>query len=328
MLFETTNDIVKHIPVNANFELSEIEPSYLQAVDEYIAPAISRAFYDELDALEYAAATEDQKKAIDMLRRSLAPYTYFLYSFIGSVQVGAQGVQESSSGGHQPARQWVSYDFRKALIRAGDTALDAALEYLESKKDVFITWRDSDAYTLTTDLFFTRAVQMREYCNVSGGRRTYLALRPYIRRAERQYLKNILGADLFNQLKQELKTGNVTDANGTLISDYIRPALAPLALMKAIPELSLELSDEGIKFKSYDNGITKRNMPSNEDKGLLLRSLDTDGNAELKTLENFLIQNADDYDAFKTSQVWLDYQAILEDETKGLPDPNRKIIPL
>lgn len=387
MIFKSTEDVTKHISVNLNFDLAEIEPSYLQAVDEYAVPAIGRAFYEELDALDYDAATADQQKAIDYLRRTLAPYTYFLYSFVGSVQVGNQGIQETSSQNNQPVRQWVSYDFRKSLIRSGDTALDTFLEWLESainpisfiyssvaemlagqgnqQKDKyyqitdqsgeepvisyyqlnadpvtgtiqdylvvtdlhkFQTWKSSEAYTKTIDLFFNKAGQMKEYCNVSGGRRTYLALRPYIKRVERNFIKPLIGQDLFNQLKAELQAGNLSESNTELLEDYIRPALAPLALMKAIPELSLELSDEGIKFKSFDNGINKRGMPSNEDKSVMYRSLDTDGNSELKNIERFLIENAETYEAFKTAQSWLDYQALQADPTKADPDPNRKII--
>jgi hypothetical protein len=325
MIFKTKADITKHIAVNANFELSEITPSYNQAVNEYIVPALSRAFYDEIAALVYADATADQKKVIDMLQAALAPYTYFLYSFIGSVQIGSQGVQETSSSNNQPARQWAMYDFRKSLIRTGDTALDTLLEFLESKKDDFPTWKDSPAYTLTVDLFFSQAGQMHHYCNMSGGRRTYLAMRPYISRAERQYIKSVIGEELFIQLKDQLKAGNVSDDYKKLIEDYIRPALAPLSLMKAIPELSLELSDEGIKFKSFDNGITKRNMPALEDKSVLMRALDTDGNAELKVLEGFLIKNADKYDAFKSSQSWLDFAAIAANPQLDFPNYDAKI---
>lgn len=387
MIFTSPEEVTKHISVNLNFELSEIEPSYLQAVDEYIVPAISRAFYEELDGLEYASATPDQKKAIDMLRRVLAPYTYFLYSFVGSVQVGNQGIQETSSSNSSPVRQWVSYDFRKSLIRSGDTALDTFLEYLETALNTisaeydsvtdmladqgnqlnenyyqvtdasgevpvityyqlsanpvtgliadyqviddlhkFPTWKNSEAYTRTVDLFFSRSGQMKEYINVSGGRRTFLALRPYIRRAERNFIKPLIGIDLYNQLKEELKGGNLSAGNALLIEDYIRPALAPLSLQKAIPELSLELSDEGIKFKSFDNGINKRGMPSNEDKGNLYRSLETDGNSELAGLEKFLIANADSYECFKTSQSYSHYLAIQEDKTLDDTDPDQKII--
>jgi hypothetical protein len=318
MIFKTKEAVTKHISVNSNFELSEIQPSYLQAVDEYIVPALSRAFYNELATAENP--TEDQNKALEYLGRALAHYTHFLYSFVNSVQVGSQGIQETSGSSSQPVRQWVGYDYRKSLIRSGDVALDVMLEWLEENAEKFPTWKNSEAYTKGIDLFFIRADQMKEFCNVSGGRRTYLALRPYIRRAERNYIKPLLGDTLFDQLKLEIKTGEVSSENKKLIEEYIRPALAPLSLLKAIPELSLEMTDEGIKFKSYDNGINKRGMASNEDKSLMFQSLDTDGNAELKTLEGFLIKNVADYPAFEESNSWKSFQPIAGSFQDRYPD--------
>lgn len=308
MLFETQEEVKEHISVNANFEIKDIKPSLRQAVNKYIIPAIGEPFFTELLAAhELGGATQWQNDAIWHVQEALANYTYFLYTAIGFVQIGNAGIQETSGEGGSSARQWVTYDLKAALLDAGDVALDAALLFLEQNKQHYPTWSGSSAYTVSNELFLKNAAELSEFVNIQNSRRTYLALRPYIAKAERHFIKSTISNELFRELKTAIKTGVLSPEQHELVA-LIRPALAQLAVYKALPEIDIRVSAEGIKVQSFSNGIIKRDPASDNQKSTLAVQLEVDGNADLGDLQQFLFDNADDYPTFLESKLYLDRQ--------------------
>lgn len=291
-----------------------LKPAIFQAELKYIIPAIGLAFYNELDAL--AAPDADQAAAILNIQRALANYAVYLYGPKGMVQTGDAGILEHSSQNNVPTRQWVFDQLQESYHNAGETSLDFTLAWLELNKDKFLTWTGSDAYTVSNELFVSNASQLAAFTNVAESRRTYLAMRPFIRRAERQHIRELIGTELFDKLKESGLTAAYTD----LIEDYVRPAVAVFAAYNSIPELSLEISDEGIRFKSFNNGSRRKDKAGDTDLIQLYRSLEHNGEAELASLKAFLFKNADQYPEFKTSKIWEDAQG--GDSTTNTCDQN------
>lgn len=303
MLFKSTEEVKKHISVNHNFELEDIAPSVRQAAQKYIIPAISKAFYHELLEAYKGTPDEKQQKAIEHVQAAMANYTYFLYAPVGFVQIGNAGIQEANTESATAARQWVTYDLKKALLEAGDIGLDALLEFLEENADDYETWKDSAAYTINRELFINNATVFSKFTNIQNSRRTFLALRPFIAKAERFFITPTISTELFQELKTALKENTITEEQQRVI-DLIQPALAQLALHKAIPEIIFQVSAEGIRVQSWNNGFLKKDTASDNQLSFLYNTLEVDGNADLKTLQDFLFENADDYPAFKESKIY------------------------
>lgn len=303
MLFKDTDEVKNHISVNHNFELEDITPSVKQAANKYIIPAIGRDFYNELVTANEGTPDEKQKKAIEHTQAALANYAYFLYVPVGFVQIGNAGIQEANTESASAARQWVTYDLKKALLEAGDIALDVLLEFLEKNADEYPAWKNSDAYTVNKELFINDADTFSKFTNIQNSRRTFLALRPFIAKAERFYITSAISKELFDELKEAMKNGS-TDEKQKKVIDLIQPALAQLALHKAIPEIIFQVGADGIRVQSWSNGFLKKDTASDNQLNFLYSTLEVDGNADLKTLQDFLFENADDYPAFKESKIY------------------------
>ena len=302
MLLKTIEEITAHVEINQNMSFDLLKPSIFQAELKYIIPAIGLTFYNELDAAP--APTADQLQAVQNIQRALANYAVYLYGPKGMVQTGNAGLLEHSSQNNVPTRQWVFDQLQESYHNAGDTSLDFTLAWLEINKTKFPTWAESEAYTESKELFVSNASELAEFTNVAESRRTYLAMRPFIRRAERQQLRELIGEDLFKKLKGSV----LSPAEEELIADYIKPAVAVFAAYNSIPELPLEISDEGVRFKSYNTGIRRKEKAGDSEMLQLYRSLEHNGEAELASLKAFLFKNADTYPEFKSSRTWLDSQ--------------------
>lgn len=305
MLFKTTEEIKEFISVNHNFELTDIMPSIRQACNKYIIPAIGLPFFNQLaEAYRLDNASIPEDLAIQAIQEALAHYSYFLYAPIGFVQIGNNGIQEATSQNSGPARQWVTYDLKVALLESGDVALDACLQFLETNAAAYPAWQASEAYTRSKESFLNSADAISEYINIQNSRRTFLAMRPFIRKAERHYLTNLLGNELLEELKEQIKTNTLSAENKKVVK-LIEPALAQLALHKAIPELAMKVSADGIKVQSFSNGIIKKDTASDTYLSALSRTLEVDGNADLQALTTYLIANAEAIPLFKNSEVYI-----------------------
>lgn len=310
MLFENTKQLSEYVELNQNTSWKLIKPSLAQAAREYLQPALSQEFLEELEALAAAPPAEPtpdqtkQLKALEKARTALANYAVFLFVPKGAVQFGESGVTETNAQNVTAARQWVVNSAQRALVRAADSALEDLLEYLEKNKTAFATWAASEAYTVSQKLFVKNAATLAEWQNITNSRRTYQAVRPYLQRAERS-LKNLTGAALFTKLKG----AELSDAEKELIAEYINPVLVPMAVALWIPEGAVDISHEGISFKSWANGIEKADQASENAKMVLQRSLETAAEAALARLKKHLFDQAETFTDFKTSETYLNRQS-------------------
>lgn len=318
MLLKTIEDITAHVEINSNMSFDLLKPAIFQAELKYIIPAVGLAFYNELDAL--AAPSADQAAAILNIQRALANYAVYLYGPKGMVQTGDAGILEHSSQNNVPTRQWVFDQLQESYHNAGDASLDFALAWLELNKDKFATWTGSEAYTESKELFVSNATELAAFTNVAESRRTYLAMRPFIRRTERQHIREAIGEELFTKLKG----AGLTEPYQELIDDYIKPAVAVFSAYTSIPELPLEISDEGVRFKSYNTGTRRKDKAGDTDLLQLYRSLEGSGEAEIANLKAFLFKKADQYPEFKTSKTWEDAQG--GDSTTNISDQKFVIV--
>lgn len=314
MFFLSTEEIKEHVAVNTTFDWEDIRPQLSQGLSQHIMPAIGRTFTAQLlGAYETHSqgqgdATEAELLAIAKIQAALAPYAVYLWVPIGYVQQSAMGIQEASSEHSSPARQWVTYDLRKALLDQADVALEDLLAFLEENADDYPGWKNSDSYTRLSAGFISSATELSEEVNVSGSRRLFLMLKPYLRRTQKLYIKPVLGNMLYQHLLDTKLNDQLADEE-ILLLDEIKTSLAHLTLAKAIPELSLEIGEEGIKLASASNGLQQRNSPSGSrgDTTLLSahqQSLQQDGEALLDSLKEFLFTHEEDYPMFRESNLY------------------------
>jgi hypothetical protein len=326
MFFNTEEELQDHLAVNNGFQLKVMKPSFRQAASKYIIPVIGKDFFNELlAAYELGGATQAQLDAIDYLQHALANYGMLLYIPVAFVNMGNAGIQEKGNSEGQPSRQWVTYDLKKALIDAADTAMEDLLSFLEENADTYPTWKNSQAYTYQGSLLIQNISQLvANVGNLQQSRRVYLVLRAYLQKAEQFYIKPLLGSSLYTDLKGKLASrANLTDDEKELWSLCQSP-LAHLALAKALPELNLQITEEGITYKTSTNGIIKEDKPALDAISAHIRSLKEDGDALLDSLKNFLLENADDYLLFQETSTYKNW--IADDEVQNDPDCNLYIV--
>ncbi|MEM9549219.1 MAG: DUF6712 family protein [Bacteroidota bacterium] len=117
----------------------------------------------------------------------------------------------------------------------GDTALDQELAIMEDNPDEFALFHDSNQYKDYTTPYFRKTSQFEQLASISG-RRAFLALLPYVRKAERE-LKKMLCGEYANVLTF-INAENNDEVQNEMLK-LCRSYIATLAMLKGIVQTSM-----------------------------------------------------------------------------------------
>ena len=232
-------------------------PFVQQAEMLYIVPAIGQELYDELD--ENTNPDELTGTLLTWLRMAIAEYADLLGGMRLVLHTSDAGKQSPSGTNMQAPGKWMIVAARKEAINKADLALENALRYLETNKSAFLTWRNSSSYTLSKGSFINSATELTEFFPAArSSRRIYLALRDYLAKAEKFYVKPLIGAATYTNWKTRLavSTPNWTPEE-TEALELLRFALVHRAFSESITFLNI---NEDWRLLSETDGITNEEV--------------------------------------------------------------------
>ena len=285
----------------------KVKPILIESDETHIRQVIGDDFYDELQAA-YDADTMSaaQIAIILLLRKASAFFCYAEASKSFATQLSDLGPTEviDSEGPSSAPRQWVQASAISTAFKKGHRRLEDALKYLEKHADNYPTWQSSDAFTRNYELFFRSGGELADFLPLDNcARIAYLRMRPGIQEAERRYIRPVIGAELFAELKSAIKLDELSELQKEAVY-YIRWALSKWAVRCALPFLRLEISTSGLIEPGFDNGINKKPAASEPAVQSMWVSAQEAGEAFLFELKTFLDANADNFPTYKASHQY------------------------
>jgi hypothetical protein len=262
LLIANIDEFKQHVALNASTDedyFALLQPDLLLAEHDHLRPALGEDFFDELLAAASAEATELRR----LLAFSLANLTMVSFLDVAQVQISGSGVQIISTDHEKTAFQWQINALKANLSRKGFNGLEKALAYLERHAADFPTWASSETAQRARGQFIATASEFSTYYNISNARLTFQALASLLPKTESFRLAPALGADFFEELKQQLRTATLTPENEQLVTGYLRPALAHLTMAQAIGELGFSLNGQNLELNVYrfDDSNSKESDP-------------------------------------------------------------------
>lgn len=304
-----TDFMAHYTGVNHSMAWDELTPGIRQATEKYVLDFVGLDVYDTL-ATHYQADSGSlfEKRAIELLQDCIAYYTAYHVMPEKTAYFTSSGVNQNSStdGSGQPASQWGWKNKRWSALENGDSFLDRLLTLLEKNPIEFPYWAASSQSGASASGYFRTTADLNAIIDIKGSRRTYLTLLRYLRNVESDLMEKVF-CELNDELVLQIKMGNLTDANKTLVR-RARKAIAFAALFEAIPNHRLVIEHDGFKFVSQgDQFDDKRNM-TNPNHANAIDSLrdDADRKARLYMTEltTFLKKNKADYSTWVLSPCY------------------------
>jgi len=153
----------------------------------------------------------------------------------------------------KPAFEWMLERDDAATLRKANKNIDRLIAFLEEHEDSISEWKNSEAQQTARSLFINTAKQFNEYYPIDNSRMFYIKILPFIKEAERVSVKPVITPDLFDEIKNEIKSDNLSTTN-TDILEYIRYALSLQSMFIAVKRLAIEVLPESL-VRDYINRL-------------------------------------------------------------------------
>jgi len=296
-LIDNLSHVLSAASINVSNTIENWLPYIGEAQESFIRPVLGDVLYGQLqDAMaldpvhaDDGTTDENLAKLLEMIRKPLALYALWLGADEFGVSVSSQGIQVIETPTHKTAPQYRVQNLKENWIRRANTSLDLALKFLDEHRADYPGYVQQDA-----ELFIRSTPEFNSELDIRESRRVFIALKPVIRSVEKKYIRPALSSELFDELKQAWKTGDVLSKELADLMDLIRPALAHLTMARALMEISIDILDWGI-FDTAGNtfsNVSSKQASNKERIAIMAEANQRDGEAELKALQQFLDENA------------------------------------
>lgn len=306
MLELTTEDFRKRIAnAVASVNIAQYSTDMQQVQHDYLLPAFGEEFYMDLSSkYKEGTATALQLQLVEILLDAIAPLAQAAYLPLQPLQISDRGAHIVSSADEKTPFEHQVKAAVATYTHKGFQAIERALRFLEKQIDHvdFTLWATSDACTFFKQHTLADASEFDHYYSIGNSRRTYKALVPVIRKTEDFHLAATLGAEFFDELKEQLKDRDITAENGFLLRALIRPAMAHLTIAAALETGGFNMNGEALELAvdSTSDGLAGPMLQSK------INNARKDGNTYLAKLKTYLNVNAaaDKYATYYNSSAY------------------------
>jgi hypothetical protein len=310
-IISTTEELKQYVEVAAALKMPTVEPSLRIAERRNLRSCLGEQLFNRL-LLSY----KDAGSKVDSMPAVLQELTKLSQAVVAniamalliprlSVTISDTGISRTESDSKKSAFQYQEVNLRESYLRAGYDGLDDVLNYLEANKDEFPEWVSSPSYLDYKKYFIQSAEQFSASFNIQHSRLAFLSIRYIMKRVEDFQVQDITGKKLFAVLKNEVKSGSVSDANQVLLDGFIKPGVALITIAKGVWERALDISENGVTVSikgSTDNNELRQSAEINKQQKMADQLL-ADGNEYLSRLGQFLNDNITDYPDFQRPEV-------------------------
>lgn len=244
MIFNTTEELKKYIPLSKSYEFAD----FLLYIDKAIETYLKKYVGDLHEFLENEASETEtdfkvKNKARKHLQSAIANFGYFLSLPHASVQSDGSGLSNVVNENRKNIEWWQKNDIAREVLRSGHEAMDSLLEILEANPLIFIEWTEELA-SKNKELLIRNTAEFQNCYNIFDSRQTFLALVPAIRQVEDQYIKTFLCSELIEAIK-----GLALDGKLKIAKEYVQKAIVSFTIAKVYDEGIFHLDASGIKLR-------------------------------------------------------------------------------
>jgi hypothetical protein len=265
------------------------------AAQLYLVPVLGATLYTAL-LNEYTTPTVDTmiNALLVKAQRALAPLAYWLDLPNIQSQISESGVVTTVSELQQSAHRWEYEQVRENLAVKGCFSLEMMIAFLYEHADD-LTWAPPFFYKS----IFKTGIEFAQYFPVFQPYRCFESLRPIAKQCEDQYIRNSIGSDYFDYLR-DLSNPSTEEA---AVIEFLKKAVANLTIKTAIETLSVKATTYGFTVMLQGNSDLapqgQTNAPDNQ-LSLMLTSTERTGINYVREMKKYM-------DATASSSVLSDY---------------------
>ena len=293
-LINTIVDLKRHIIVSATFDFEKVLPFAKRVERKIILDLIGQEQYDTIIVHAFnAESTAPINQVKELLEEAVANYSLFLAMPTINILITNSGTKTSTTTNSENADWKDKRDLNRSLLKTYNEALDDAFQLMEENVTDFPEWQASKYYTVFKDLIVPQTTIFNDHFSIQKNRPTFLALKPYMREVEDQYLKAMLGKETLTLLKTKSTVDVINEA-----LELAQKAIVAFTVAKAAITGTFTFTDSSFTVASDQLPWEKQSELSKEDRNDLKKARQEAGEEYLKSLKKLIIDNKTVFPAY------------------------------
>lgn len=322
MLINSTAELKEYLPTSVSLSFGDIRPKIRLVERETIKKIFSTAIYDAIHPTGLSGAKLELK---EILAEATAHLALFKYIGFGQTQISSAGIQIASNENLKTAFEWQITELREECSSQGWSAIESALELLDSTTDSELKpiWDNTDTKIKASKCLLPNLKTFEKHVSINQSRVLFNKITPIISDMQSAVIIPALSQSLFTRI---MLANSETDASKKSVlfdmKNMAEKALAFKTMSIAFLDSMLILSDNG---PMVIDGLMSR-MPKSVKTApidivkIIAENYATRSTAAVRDLVEFCQLLADDIPEFKQSKNYIS----TKDQTNHIPrnDPN------
>jgi hypothetical protein len=245
MLINNTAELKEYLPTSVALDFGDIQPKIRSVERNIIKRIFSQAIYDMLLS---SNLNSEKLKLYELLSEATAHLALLHYIGFGQTQINSAGIQIATNDNLKPAFEWQINDLRNECSHQGWSAIESALEFLESATDTEIktTWQASATFTQSQKTLLGNLRMFEKYVNINHSRVLFNKLIPVLKDQQDEIIIPAISAELFNKvLTYQTEGDSAVKKALTEVYKLASKALAFKTMAVGFLDTLLILSDNG-----------------------------------------------------------------------------------
>lgn len=303
MLFKDVNTIAEYAEVVSAVNFFSLKATLRNVEEQHLIPIIGKTLYTSLNAAYSAAADEAaaqvalssaEKLLLDRCRLFIGPYLAYYHAPKTEVKLSDAGVRREETNTSKTAYQYQVKNFRQACLQEAEAQSELLLQFLEDNNAGYPTWVSDSAFSAYRSLFIKTGREFGELVPSHSPYKNYWAMRSKMKDIEEQYIRLLLGDDLYAYLKTKaLAATPVFSSRETDLIFYLKKAIANFTMSFSIPFLNVKIDANGLSvmaagISATDDETASRAAPSGNDISHIIRAGTAAGKEWIQTAKNYL----------------------------------------
>jgi len=229
----TTTELKKYFTTDDSFDFDTVLP-YIELAEDEVKRVLGKTMFWILNDYYNDSEAETDETLDSLLPYAQRPVVQFAFlkgidKF--NVSIGNMGIGVIHNTQLAPASDKRVENLRTSILEGAYDSLEYLLEFLETNKDDYPSWEDSDAYAYQYEYLISSARKFDELYKINRSRLTFLNWRPAMADVELLQIAPVVSSELIADIKAQIKQDNVLAITQTILP-YLQKALAYLTAAK------------------------------------------------------------------------------------------------
>lgn len=252
--WNNAREIMPYIQASAALTFEKCQGAFADAEQMYLVKVFGQDLLEHIHTIyEAESRTKEEDMMLQLAQRAEANLAFYTRFDEFQLRLTDAGLQRQDSDTFKQAYRYQENLIKNNYRNKGLNALDAAVEFLDAKKETFPEWEQSEFSICRRSSIVRSAAEVNDVYFIENSNIILMRLIPELKNMEILELPKVLGFELYNVFKMSMREGwQFINNDDTLMTvENLRIECGRFIIAKAMASLfrtTGSVTDRGLYF--------------------------------------------------------------------------------